>query len=140
MTGSTRTKTGVTMSDISGVKALVFDVFGTCVDWRTSLINDSTKWSEASGIKADWTALADVFVHYKPAPETYPVGVNLLRPATEQLIMLGVANNDRKAVQKLRLMTEFIPRPAKDGPHHKYGVEARGNWCLVAKDFVGMEN
>ncbi|MGQ0684812.1 MAG: haloacid dehalogenase type II, partial [Bradyrhizobium sp.] len=24
------------MSDISGVKALVFDVFGTCVDWRTS--------------------------------------------------------------------------------------------------------
>ena len=33
------------MSDISGVKALVFDVFGTCVDWRTSLIDDFTKWS-----------------------------------------------------------------------------------------------
>ena len=47
------------MSDISGVKALVFDVFGTCVDWRTSLINDFTKWSETSGIKADWTALVD---------------------------------------------------------------------------------
>ena len=27
------------MSDISAVKALVFDVFGTCVDWRTSLID-----------------------------------------------------------------------------------------------------
>ena len=26
------------MSDISGVKALVFDVFGTVVDWRSSLI------------------------------------------------------------------------------------------------------
>ena len=26
------------MSDISAVKALVFDVFGTVVDWRTSLI------------------------------------------------------------------------------------------------------
>ena len=47
------------MSDISGVKALVFDVFGTCVDWRTSLIDDFTKWSETSGIKADWTALVD---------------------------------------------------------------------------------
>ena len=47
------------MSDISGVKALVFDVFGTCVDWRTSLINDFTKWSEKRGIKADWTALVD---------------------------------------------------------------------------------
>jgi 2-haloacid dehalogenase len=47
------------MSDISGVKALVFDVFGTCVDWRNSLINDFTKWSETRGIKADWTALVD---------------------------------------------------------------------------------
>ena len=47
------------MSDVSAVKALVFDVFGTVVDWRTSLINDFTKWSETSGIKADWTALVD---------------------------------------------------------------------------------
>jgi 2-haloacid dehalogenase len=47
------------MSDLSAVKALVFDVFGTVVDWRTSLINDFTKWSETRGIKADWTALVD---------------------------------------------------------------------------------
>jgi 2-haloacid dehalogenase len=47
------------MSDVSAVKALVFDVFGTVVDWRTSLINDFTKWSETSGIKADWAALVD---------------------------------------------------------------------------------
>jgi len=47
------------MSDVSAVKALVFDVFGTVVDWRTSLINDFTKWGEANGKKADWTALVD---------------------------------------------------------------------------------
>ncbi|MDP1867144.1 MAG: haloacid dehalogenase type II [Bradyrhizobium sp.] len=47
------------MSSDSPVKALVFDVFGTCVDWRTSLINDFNKWSEMRGIKADWTALVD---------------------------------------------------------------------------------
>ncbi|PAY06511.1 haloacid dehalogenase type II [Bradyrhizobium sp. UFLA03-84] len=47
------------MSDLSGVKALVFDVFGTVVDWRTSLINDFTKWGEKRGINADWTALVD---------------------------------------------------------------------------------
>ena len=41
------------MSDISAVKALVFDVFGTVVDWRTSLINDFTKCSETRGIKAE---------------------------------------------------------------------------------------
>ncbi|MCC8963914.1 haloacid dehalogenase type II [Bradyrhizobium sp. Pear76] len=47
------------MSDLSGVKALVFDVFGTVVDWRTSLINDFATWGETRGIKADWTALVD---------------------------------------------------------------------------------
>ena len=47
------------MSDLSQVKALVFDVFGTVVDWRTSLINDFTAWGEKRGITADWTALVD---------------------------------------------------------------------------------
>jgi 2-haloacid dehalogenase len=47
------------MSDITGVKALVFDVFGTVVDWRTSLIDDFTKWAHANGKKGDWTALVD---------------------------------------------------------------------------------
>jgi 2-haloacid dehalogenase len=47
------------MSDLSQVKALIFDVFGTVVDWRTSLINDFTAWGEKRGVKADWTALVD---------------------------------------------------------------------------------
>ena len=47
------------MSDLSQVRALIFDVFGTVVDWRTSLINDFTAWGEKRGIKADWTALVD---------------------------------------------------------------------------------
>jgi 2-haloacid dehalogenase len=47
------------MSDLSAVKALVFDVFGTVVDWRSSLINDFTKWGETRGITANWTALVD---------------------------------------------------------------------------------
>jgi 2-haloacid dehalogenase len=47
------------MSDVSAVKALVFDVFGTVVDWRSSLIADLTKWGAARGIQADWTALVD---------------------------------------------------------------------------------
>src|SRR6478609_5537448 len=49
------------MSDLSAVKALVFDVFGTVVDWRSSLIADFTKWSATRGIEADWTALVDAW-------------------------------------------------------------------------------
>jgi 2-haloacid dehalogenase len=48
-------------TDLSHVKALVFDVFGTVVDWRTSLIADFTAWDRARGIKADWTALVDAW-------------------------------------------------------------------------------
>jgi 2-haloacid dehalogenase len=47
------------MPDVSEVKALIFDVFGTVVDWRTSLINDFTAWGKKRGINADWTALVD---------------------------------------------------------------------------------
>jgi len=47
------------MSDLSAVKALVFDVFGTVVDWRTSLITDFSWWGKQRGIRADWTALVD---------------------------------------------------------------------------------
>ncbi len=47
------------MSDVSGVKALVFDVFGTVVDWRSSLIAEFIQWGATRGINADWTALVD---------------------------------------------------------------------------------
>src|SRR5262249_13888553 len=53
------TERGSLMSDLSAVKALVFDVFGTVVDWRASLISDFTWWGRTRGIKADWTALVD---------------------------------------------------------------------------------
>ena len=37
------------------VKALVFDVFGTVVDWRTSCIRELTSFARARGIEGiDW--------------------------------------------------------------------------------------
>lgn len=41
------------------VKALLFDVFGTVVDWRSSLIANFTTWGNAKGIEGDWAALVD---------------------------------------------------------------------------------
>lgn len=50
------------MSDaLSGIKALVFDVFGTVVDWRSSLIADLTTWAAARGVEGDWTGLVDAW-------------------------------------------------------------------------------
>ena len=59
------------MSDTSAVKALIFDVFGTVVDWRTSLINDLTSWSASRGVKADWETLVDAWRQaYMPSMDT----------------------------------------------------------------------
>ncbi len=47
--------------DLSSVKALTFDVFGTVVDYRTSIIAELTELGESKGISADWEAFADMW-------------------------------------------------------------------------------
>jgi 2-haloacid dehalogenase len=41
--------------------AIVFDTFGSVVDWRGSLIAELTAFGSERGIKADWTALVDAW-------------------------------------------------------------------------------
>lgn len=41
------------------VKALVFDVFGTVVDWRSSITKHGATFGAEHGIEADWPAFAD---------------------------------------------------------------------------------
>lgn len=40
------------------VRALLFDVFGSVVDWRTSIESDLTAWGKTQGITIDWEAFA----------------------------------------------------------------------------------
>jgi 2-haloacid dehalogenase len=44
---------------IAGVRALLFDVFGTVVDWRGSVIRAGAALSERTGAEVDWPAFAD---------------------------------------------------------------------------------
>lgn len=41
------------------LKALVFDVFGTVVDWRGSVIREAEALGRAKGLTVDWTAFAE---------------------------------------------------------------------------------
>ena len=44
------------------VRAILFDVFGTVVDWRGSLIADLSAWGAERGLgDADWTGLVDAW-------------------------------------------------------------------------------
>lgn len=41
------------------VGALLFDVFGTCVDWRSSIILEGSDWNRQKNLDVDWALFAD---------------------------------------------------------------------------------
>lgn len=43
----------------SDIKAIVFDTFGTVVDWRGSIIRDLTSWGAERDLRMDWAFVAD---------------------------------------------------------------------------------
>ena len=50
------------------VSALVFDVFGTVVDWRGSIIHEGRALGRAKRLNVDWAAFADAWrAGYRPA-------------------------------------------------------------------------
>ncbi|MGZ9125176.1 MAG: haloacid dehalogenase type II [Candidatus Binatia bacterium] len=55
-------------SQSENIKLLAFDVFGTVVDWRSSVIAESEQLGKAKGLNIDWTAFADawrsIYRHY----------------------------------------------------------------------------
>ena len=105
------------MSDVSSVKALVFDVFGTVVDWRTSLIADFTKWGEKRGITADWTALVDGW------RAVYAASMDVVRKNPQNGYVILDSEEKRERAHKMGVTD----------PKMVYGIEdmARGD-CLFA--------
>ena len=52
------------------VQAILFDVFGTVVDWRTSVIRELTAFADERGLRGDWARVADEWRgEYQPAME-----------------------------------------------------------------------
>lgn len=44
---------------LDSVRALTFDVFGTVVDWRSSVIRQLQEFGERHGVETDWETFAD---------------------------------------------------------------------------------
>jgi len=60
---------------LSGVRALVFDVFGTVVDWRGSIAREGEAFGRPRGIRIDWAAFADRWrAGYGPAMDEVRTG------------------------------------------------------------------
>ena len=53
---------------MTGLRVLLFDVFGTVVDWRSSLIDIAETTGAGEGVQADWTPVVDDWRRaYQPA-------------------------------------------------------------------------
>lgn len=53
---------------MDGPRALAFDVFGTVVDWRSSIIAELKSFGARVGLQRDWTSFADAWrAGYAPA-------------------------------------------------------------------------
>ena len=57
-------------SEFANVKACVLDVFGTVVDWRSSVIAEASSWGEVKGLNINWAEFSDRWrLGYRPAME-----------------------------------------------------------------------
>lgn len=60
---------------MTGIRALLFDVFGTLVDWRTSVAREAESVLAPLGHALDWLAFADDWrARYQPAMEAVRSG------------------------------------------------------------------
>ena len=121
---------------------IVFDTFGTVVDWRGSLIAELTAFGREKGIRADWTALVDAWRRaYHPSMQRVRSGElpwtkldALHRMSLDRLIeefgIAGLSEEDRAHINLgwhrlnpwpdsvpglLRLKTRYIIGPLSNG-------------------------
>ncbi len=98
------------------MNALVFDVFGTVVDWRGSIMQEGELLGKRKGIDVDWVEL---FAHYKPEPEAYLGVARLLGPTAPQGMMVAAHVDDLIAARKVGLRTALVTRPLEYGPKRR---------------------
>jgi 2-haloacid dehalogenase len=50
-----------------GIKALLFDVFGTVVDYRSTIVKEGEGWNQRKGLEIDWAMFSDAWrSRYRP--------------------------------------------------------------------------
>ena len=148
------------------VRALIFDTFGTIVDWRAGVAREAAPFLSqhgSSGIDpaqfADawrrrygpamedmakraglpWDAIlgAEVVQAYKPTRESYLRTAGVLSMRPDEIGLVAAHNDDLAASRACGLKTVFIPRPTEHGPGQASDLTAEQDWDVVAS---GLED
>jgi 2-haloacid dehalogenase len=76
------------MDPVTGVEVLLFDVFGTVVDWRGSLTAQFANFGRQRGLKADWEKLAVAW------QDAYLPAVNRVRKGERKFVSLEILRRE----------------------------------------------
>jgi len=131
------------------VEALLFDVFGTVVDWRSSIIAELTAFGTQRGLAADWEAFTDQWRGlYQPAMEEVRSGRRawtildvLHRESLDTLLarhgMAGLSEADRahinKAWHRLRPWPDAVAGLTRLKSKFIIGTLSNGNVGLLTR-------
>jgi FMN phosphatase YigB (HAD superfamily) len=108
-----------------GPVALVFDVFGTVVDWRSSVIREGEALGQGKGFDVDWTTFADAW------RGRYAPSVDRVRKGKIPWMTL----DDLRAAGAGDLRTAYVPRPFE---FRSGGSAYPPFFDLVAGDFLEL--
>ena len=135
------------MSEKQGIKALIFDVFGTVVDWRTSIVNECQELGNVKNIQIDWNLFADRWRgKYGPFMDKVRSGIipwtnldSLHRMALDELLTEfdvtnlseGEKQNLNKVWHRLTPWPDAVPGLTKLKSNFIIGTLSNGNISLL---------
>jgi 2-haloacid dehalogenase len=133
--------------DPSTIKALTFDVFGTVVDWRTSIIREGEALGQSKGLTLDWARFADAWrAQYQPNMDLVRRGEipwkrldNLHRMALDHLLsefqVQGLSEQEvehlNRAWHRLDPWPDVIPGLARLKPQYILATLSNGNVAMM---------
>ena len=144
------------MTASTRVEALLFDVFGTVVDWRGSIIDDLARFGADKGLTVDWAAFADDWrALYQPAMDEVRSGRRawtvldvLHRESLDKLIakysIAGLSEADKDHVNRvwhrLKPWPDAVAGLTRLKSRYIIGTLSNGNVGLLARmaKFAGL--
>lgn len=132
---------------MNDLRAILFDTFGTLVDWRSSLIGELTAFGAERGIAGDWTGLVDAWrADYAPSMDRVRRGElpwtkldDLHRASLDRLLerfaITGLNEADRRHVtlgwHRLHPWPDSAPGLRRLHPRFILGPLSNGNVSLL---------
>ena len=133
--------------DLSTIKALTFDIFGTVTDWRTTIIEEGARLEQTHGIRIDWASFADAWRGgYEPAMHDVCLGAlpwanidALHRMILDRLVKeFGINGLDESALDhlnrvwhRLRLWPDVLSGLARLKTRYVIAALSNGNIALL---------